>query len=446
MSPMTPQEDSEEDKKTKRFGDIVAKFISSTTLHGIPHISDTSKFYNVFFWKNVIWSLCVAAGCAMAAGFFPQLAPEYYRLRYRRMSPDERWARSHNLDEMMVGCKFGNKDIAHFKRLVHHRKGRRKRNPTTKTGEEYGLQLLLDVQQDLYMPYTEATGVRIILHSPEVAVFREDTGFKVPTGFECTAPIKRLDMLPSQAEYPISMDENQKVTRPTRPHGGCEVISDSDNKQMNALAQDYGYSALACSKTCLQRNILTKCHCCTPEVPCPSSLTTLVFGTNQSEETMPPICGRESNVTMNFCSIQVKGNFFSDQLGCTEMCPELCEEMFYGTNPSFAVWPGKAYHSTIVEKLKITHGAALTKQELNSIVEDSLLKVDIFYPSFEYQQFTISPKYDWSVLLSNIGGSVSLWLGFSLLTALELAELILDSVLFVFSKVFMPRKSQINPR
>ena len=63
-------------------------------------------------------------------------------------------------------------------------------------------------------------------------------------------------------------------------------------------------------------------------------------------------------------------------------------------------------------------------------------------PLYVPQVITTSPKYDWSILLANIGGQLGLCMGFSLITALELIELLVDLVCHVTRGV--RERSKVN--
>ena len=54
------------------------------------------------------------------------------------------------------------------------------------------------------------------------------------------------------------------------------------------------------------------------------------------------------------------------------------------------------------------------------------LQVVVYPASLDVQTETFSPEYDWSAFMSNLGGTMGLFTGFSLLSFMELVELMID--------------------
>ena len=64
------------------------------------------------------------------------------------------------------------------------------------------------------------------------------------------------------------------------------------------------------------------------------------------------------------------------------------------------------------------------------------MELRISYESISVEKHVTRPKYDWEVLLANIGGQLGLFTGFSLLTAMELLELLCDVWTFLTVSVW----------
>ena len=56
----------------------------------------------------------------------------------------------------------------------------------------------------------------------------------------------------------------------------------------------------------------------------------------------------------------------------------------------------------------------------------TVLKTTVYLATLDVEKETQSPKYSWSAFLSNLGGVMGLCTGFSLLSFLELVELLVD--------------------
>ena len=72
------------------------------------------------------------------------------------------------------------------------------------------------------------------------------------------------------------------------------------------------------------------------------------------------------------------------------------------------------------------------------------LKVSVFMDSLEVTTEVTSPKYDFVSFLSNIGGVMGLFTGFSVLSFLEIIELLFDMWGYVLS-FLCRRKDSVLP-
>ncbi|KAK2141167.1 hypothetical protein LSH36_1149g00019 [Paralvinella palmiformis] len=66
----------------------------------------------------------------------------------------------------------------------------------------------------------------------------------------------------------------------------------------------------------------------------------------------------------------------------------------------------------------------------------NLIKVDIFYETFDYEIITEEAAYQLEIYLSNVGGMLALWLGCSVLSVFEYVELIIDLCSAIFAKKY----------
>jgi hypothetical protein len=88
------------------------------------------------------------------------------------------------------------------------------------------------------------------------------------------------------------------------------------------------------------------------------------------------------------------------------------------------------YYSKVIDKYAVKNGVIIENEALS--LEDktnSIIKFNIYYDSLSYTISTESPAMDVVALLSNIGGTLGLFLGVSVLTAVELIEIIIQAIL-----------------
>lgn len=68
--------------------------------------------------------------------------------------------------------------------------------------------------------------------------------------------------------------------------------------------------------------------------------------------------------------------------------------------------------------------------------ESNYVSLVIFFNDMSYQMFTDIPAYDWPKLVSDIGGQMGLWLGLSVITSIEILELLFDTLLLAVKNGF----------
>ena len=69
----------------------------------------------------------------------------------------------------------------------------------------------------------------------------------------------------------------------------------------------------------------------------------------------------------------------------------------------------------------------------NSIIRTKIFKIYIFYEDLKYTLITQKPKIELFGLISNIGGTLGLFIGFSFISVLELFELLVEYILIIFN-------------
>ncbi len=71
-----------------------------------------------------------------------------------------------------------------------------------------------------------------------------------------------------------------------------------------------------------------------------------------------------------------------------------------------------------------------------SNVRESVVSLNVYYNSLSYTLATESPKLDIISLLSNIGGSLGLFMGVSFLSLVEILVLLLDIAFFMLKRSY----------
>ncbi|GFR91637.1 degenerin mec-10 [Elysia marginata] len=319
------------------------------------------------------------------------------------------------LDEMLYSCTFGTEpcDVFNFTYIYNLRYGNcytfashqfphRDEWVARRAGPEHGLSLELDVRYDEYMVSSPVAGVKIVIHDKGEVPFPEDGGVVAGTGLYTSIGIRK-----------------SKIKRLPDPYGDCIQEVDASNTHKNLFAKSgFKYSLNACLKSCFQVHIYKACNCCDPSLPCDSYALQSGAGRLATGGTIE-YCNITSHVTGPCLDYQAN-QFADNKLGCAQFCPPPCEESTFSTSVSLGKWPTHKYWNVLM--YHEGHQSSDIGIEYAGV---TLLKVDIYFDSLSLEKVESQPAYSWNKLLGDIGGQLGLMLGFSILTAVEILELLI---------------------
>ncbi|XP_047213467.1 acid-sensing ion channel 2-like isoform X1 [Girardinichthys multiradiatus] len=308
---------------------------------------------------------------------------------------------SHQLDEMLLSCKYrGEPCGAHNFSSVFTRYGKcymfnaaeegRTLRTTMKGGTGNGLEIMLDIQQDEYLPVwgdTEDTafeaGVRVQIHSQAEPPFVHELGFGVAPGFQT-----------------FVATQEQRLTYLPPPWGECES---------KALESGFFqvYSVTACRIDCETRYIVENCNCRMVHMPGDASYCT----PEQYKDCAEPALAKLSAVESSSC-----------------MCRTPCNMTRYNKELSMVKIPSKTSARYLQKKFN--------KSE--KYISDNILVLDVFFEALNYETIEQKKAYEVAGLLGDIGGQMGLFIGASILTILELFdyayEVVKDRLLDLLSR------------
>jgi hypothetical protein len=121
------------------------------------------------------------------------------------------------------------------------------------------------------------------------------------------------------------------------------------------------------------------------------------------------------------------------------MCPLQCTRSLFRTSMSSSDLVGEWFLKDIKSNGNLLEDFLVKKQQQpNKVVtadvaKKSVLRVNVFYESLSYTISMESPKMDITGLLANIGGTISLFLGVSVLSLFELVECLIE-IYFIMRK------------
>ena len=175
----------------------------------------------------------------------------------------------------------------------------------------------------------------------------------------------------------------------------------------------YVYHQTDCFNVCFQRYLLEECGC--------YDLTYPIWSGN-----MTPCLTFQEVV----CDREAQSAFFSQdvKLICGDECPLECVSITYMNALSLNNYPSEAYASVLVNNQKVRerfdNRTNITYDELKK----NLVSVFVYYDDLIYKSYTETSKMSIADLISNIGGTLGLFLGLSFLSFIEIVDVIIHIV------------------
>ncbi|XP_013360038.1 PREDICTED: acid-sensing ion channel 3 isoform X2 [Chinchilla lanigera] len=320
---------------------------------------------------------------------------------------------------------------------------------TSKGGAGNGLDILLDVQQEEYLPVWKPTddtpfevGIRVQIHSQEEPPVIDQLGFGAAPGYQTfvscqkqqvsslclqSAPPARSSCTRSKPAVP------RPGSRPQHPRTLAQVLLNPAPPQLSFLPPPWGdcssasvdpdfeepsdllgapspssnpsppYSLMGCRMACEARFVARKCGCRMMHMPGSAP----VCSPQQYKDCAGPAL--DAVVRKETCA-----------------CPNPCAITRYAKELSMVRLPSRAAARYLARKFNRSE----------AYIAENVLALDIFFEALNYETVDQKKAYEMSELLGDIGGQMGLFIGASLLTVLEildfLCEVFQDRVLGYF--------------
>ncbi|XP_063789937.1 acid-sensing ion channel 4 isoform X3 [Pseudophryne corroboree] len=260
-----------------------------------------------------------------------------------------------------------------------------KNNPkvTRQSGMGNGLEIMLDIQQEEYLPIWRETnetsfeaGIRVQIHSQDEPPYIHQLGFGVSPGFQTF----------------VSCQE-QRLTYLPQPWGTCRATMPGDE----FLPGYSKYSISACRLQCEKQAVVRSCACRMVHMP--------------GNET---ICSPNLYIDCADITLDTLVENTSDKCSC----PTPCNLTRYGKEISMVRIPNKGSARYLAKKYN--------KNE--TYIRDNFLVLDIFFEALNYGTVEQKKAYDLASLLGDIGGQMGLFIGASILTILEILDYLYEVI------------------
>lgn len=222
-----------------------------------------------------------------------------------------------------------------------------------------------------------------------------------------------------------SMSTNIAITRTfhsqlPKPYSECdldELTKKSYRSELyDLVSRNQSFKKKDCIDMCFQKFLYKKCNC------------TIPFIKTYEPTALPCISDEESNCVADFTYNFSNSEFISEN--CLPECPTECDRNQLCFQISSSEYSSAIRDEIIKNQPKIK--AIYSNESFSTSLRSNMLGLNIFYESLSYTKIEESESMDFVTLLSNIGGIAGLFLGISLLSFVEIFEILLEFAFIVF--------------
>nr|XP_009930607.1 PREDICTED: amiloride-sensitive sodium channel subunit gamma [Opisthocomus hoazin] len=349
---------------------------------------------------------------------------EWYKLHYMNIMAqiplETKEKLSYSADDLLLTCFFDGLscDKRHFTRFHHPLHGNcytfnSGENgtvlSTSTAGSEYGLQVVLFIDEADYNPFlVTSTGAKIIVHDQNEYPFIEDIGTEIET-----AAVTSIGM---------HFTRSRKLSK---PYSDCtETGADIPVENL----YNKSYSLQICLHSCFQKAMVDSCGCAQYAQPLPAGAE---------------YCNYKKNPNWMYCYYRLHEKFVKEQLGCQQICKDACSFKEWALTTSIAQWPSAVSEDWMLRVLSWDKGQKINKK-LN---KTDLANLMVFYKDLNERFISENPANTLVILLSNFGGQLGLWMSCSVVCVIEIVEVFfIDSLSIVMRRQWQKAKRWWNHR
>ncbi|CAF0866573.1 unnamed protein product [Rotaria sordida] len=276
-----------------------------------------------------------------------------------------------------------------------------------------------DIGHNNYKLYLE-----LFLHQPQYNEYLDGrAAFRIFIHRKHEVPILSQNSLFLRPNKYTKLSFSQSITSFS---GQCRNELTDDMKQI-FRTHKIRYTQALCYKLCKKRFLETQCKCIEPTL----AVFYQFFNNNNFNNT-------QTTKNISLCSIDdeclSQSIYFNSSELCQECLPE-CEIIQYSVQSSYARYPNPKAYPQVLKRVQ-THfrrstqvnSSSNTSNELLTNfrpgLRDNIVAVEISASPYATEILTGSPMYTWVDLISSIGGQTGLWIGVSLISFVEITELL----------------------
>ncbi|XP_007527906.1 amiloride-sensitive sodium channel subunit alpha isoform X2 [Erinaceus europaeus] len=260
-------------------------------------------------------------------------------------------------------------------------------------GINNGLSLMLRTEQKDFIPLlSTVTGARVMVHGQDEPAFMDDGGFNLRPGVETSISMRKEALDRLGGDY-------------------SDCTQNGSDVPVENLYHPANYTQQVCIHSCFQENMIQKCGC-----------AYIFYPSRKGVE----FCDYRKHNSWGYCYYKLLDAFSSDRLGCFTKCRKPCSVTSYQLSAGYSRWPSVTSQDWVFKMLSQQNNYTSTNKR------DGVAKLNIFFRELNYKTNSESPSVTMVTLLSNLGSQWSLWFGSSVLSVVEMAELVFDLLVITF--------------
>ncbi|XP_077867809.1 uncharacterized protein LOC100368436 [Saccoglossus kowalevskii] len=255
-----------------------------------------------------------------------------------------------------------------------------------KPGAKNGLDLTLFIEQQEYTSvYGMDAGVRVVILPSELTPMPQHDGFTIKPGSTTS----------------IGMIESY-LKRMHAPWGNCTYGKTEQVFNIDGFQNEY--SLMACERACIM-NVLEQYCGCTNSIHRNGSMCTIL---DEYEDR---------------CNNLIQFFYRNDLLQCD--CRQPCSETQYDLTISQTLWPSDIYLNHFLQNVHTKNSKTRTITDASS-ARSNFVHLEVYFQRLSYETTSEYKAYSWEDLLSDIGGTVGLYVGLSVITVCEFLKLFFE--------------------
>ena len=189
----------------------------------------------------------------------------------------------------------------------------------------------------------------------------------------------------------------------------------------------YEYKQRDCLNLCVQDYIINACNCSSPLQPPLYNV---------------PFCKTRDDIGCIFLNLFMLYYTRADS-SFTDYCPMECSSTKYDLTVSSTLFPSPENSAMIANDTRTKERYQYTNKTLTAeSVRENYVWLNIYFDDLQYTLISESPQQTDLDLMSNVGGTLGLYLGVSFLSFVELFEAFFQTLIIVFKNRKQPPKIQ----